>query len=149
VCSLPFAYCRRARKLIRCTRGPTVPLHHMRVLGGLVRWCRSNSDIRARVASLSPVGVMHRLPLIVGRGGGTVRCSSCRTMLLPSEKPSGPLFGLIMLSHCLGEFCIRFWDSFVLFFFYLCFVRRITFACLVVCRRQVRHGMQRRGPWQE
>jgi hypothetical protein len=65
------------------------------------------------------------------------------------EKPSGPLLGLIVMSHWLGEIWIRIWDSFILFFFYLCFVRRITFACLVVCRRQVWHDMQRRGPWQE
>jgi hypothetical protein len=35
------------------------------------------------------------------------------------------------------------------FFFYLCFIWWIVFACLVVCRWQVRHGMQRREPWQE
>jgi hypothetical protein len=29
----------------------------------------------------------------------------------------------------------------VLLFFYYCFVRRIAFACLVVCKRQVRHGI--------
>jgi hypothetical protein len=34
-------------------------------------------------------------------------------------------------------------------FFYLCFVRRIAFTCLVVCRWQVRHDVQQRGPWQE
>jgi hypothetical protein len=28
-------------------------------------------------------------------------------------------------------------------FFYLCFVWRIMFACLVVCKWQVRHGVQR------
>jgi hypothetical protein len=33
--------------------------------------------------------------------------------------------------------------SFVLFFFSLCFVPRIAFACLVVCRWQLRHGVQR------
>jgi hypothetical protein len=65
------------------------------------------------------------------------------------EKPSGPLLGLIVMSHWLGEVWIRIRDSFVLFFFYLCFVQRIVFACLVVCRWQVRHGVQRREPWQE
>jgi hypothetical protein len=44
-----LAHCQRARKLIQCIRGPTAPLHHLRVLGGLIRWCRSNSGIRARV----------------------------------------------------------------------------------------------------
>jgi hypothetical protein len=77
----PLAHCQRARKLIQCISGPTTPLHHLRVLGGLVSWCRSNSGIRARVTSSSPVGVMHRLPLIAGRRGGTVRCSSPRAVL--------------------------------------------------------------------
>ncbi len=65
------------------------------------------------------------------------------------EKPSGQFLGLIVMSHWLGEVWIQIRDSFVLFFFYLCFVWRIVFACLVVCRWQVRHGVQRRGPWQE
>jgi hypothetical protein len=65
------------------------------------------------------------------------------------EKPSVPLLGLIMMSHWLGEDWIRIRDRFVLFFFYLCFIRRIAFACLMVCRWQVRHGVQRRGLWQE
>jgi hypothetical protein len=30
----------------------------------------------------------------------------------------------------------------VLFFFYLCFIRRIVFACLVVYMWQVRHAVQ-------
>jgi hypothetical protein len=62
-------------------RGPAYPSYHLWVLGGLVRWCRSNSGIRVKVMSSSPVGVMHRLPLIAGRGGGTVRCSSRRAVL--------------------------------------------------------------------
>jgi hypothetical protein len=32
---------------------------------------------------------------------------------------------------------------------YLCFIWRTAFACLVVCRWQVRYGGQRRGSWQE
>jgi hypothetical protein len=35
------------------------------------------------------------------------------------------------------------------YFFYLCFVQRIAFPYLVVCRWQVRHGVQRWGLWQE
>jgi hypothetical protein len=50
------------------------------------------------------------------------------------EKPSGLFLGLIVMSHWLGEVWIRIRDSFVLFFFYLCFVQRIAFAYLVVCR---------------
>jgi hypothetical protein len=50
------------------------------------------------------------------------------------EKPSGQFLGLIVMSHWLDEVWIRIQDSFVLFFFYLCFVRRIAFAYLVVCR---------------
>jgi hypothetical protein len=65
------------------------------------------------------------------------------------EKPSYQFLGLIVMSHWLGGVWIWIRDSFVLFFFYLCFVRRIVFACLVVCRWQVRHGVQRRGIWQE
>jgi DNA-binding transcriptional regulator of glucitol operon len=33
-------------------------------------------------------------------------------------------------------------------FFYLYFIWRIVFACLVLCRWQVRHGVQRQGSWQ-
>jgi hypothetical protein len=33
------------------------------------------------------------------------------------EKPSGQFLGLSVMSHCLGEVCIRIRDSFVLFFF--------------------------------
>jgi hypothetical protein len=65
------------------------------------------------------------------------------------EKPSGQFLGLIVRSHWLGEVWIRIWDSFVLSFFYLCFIWRITFACLVVCRWQVQYDVQRWGPWQE
>jgi hypothetical protein len=39
--------------------------------------------------------------------------------------------------------------TFQLFYLYLCFIWRIVFACLVVCRWQVQHGMQRQGSWQE
>jgi hypothetical protein len=63
------------------------------------------------------------------------------------ENPSGQFLGLIVMSHWLCEVWIRIRDSFIFFFFYLCFIRRITFACLVVCRWQVRHGVQRWGPW--
>jgi hypothetical protein len=38
------------------------------------------------------------------------------------EKPSGQFLGLIVMSHWLSEVWIRIWDSFVLFFLYLCFV---------------------------
>jgi hypothetical protein len=65
------------------------------------------------------------------------------------EKPSGQFLGLIVMSHWLGDVWIRIRDSFVLFFFCLCFIWRIMFACLVVCRWQVWHGVQRWGPWQE
>jgi hypothetical protein len=50
------------------------------------------------------------------------------------EKPSGQFFGLIVMSYWLDEVWIQIRDRFVLFFFYHCFVRRIAFACLVVCR---------------
>jgi hypothetical protein len=50
------------------------------------------------------------------------------------EKPSGQFHGLIVMSHWLAEVWIRIQDNFVLFFFYLCFVWRLAFACLVVCR---------------
>jgi hypothetical protein len=50
------------------------------------------------------------------------------------EKPSGPFLGLIMMSHWHDEVWIQIRDSFVLFFFYLCFIWRIAFACLMVCR---------------
>jgi hypothetical protein len=56
------------------------------------------------------------------------------------EKSSGPFLGLIVMSHWLGEVWIQIRDSFILFLFYLCFVRRIVSACLVVCRWHVRHG---------
>jgi hypothetical protein len=56
-------------------------------------------------------------------------------------KLSGLVLGLIVMSHWLGEVWIRIRDNFILFFFYLCFVWRIVFACLVVCRWQVRHGV--------
>jgi hypothetical protein len=65
------------------------------------------------------------------------------------EKPSDMFLGLIVMSHWLGEVWIWIRDSFGLFFFYLWFIWRITFACLMVCRCQVRHGMQQQGPWQE
>jgi hypothetical protein len=38
------------------------------------------------------------------------------------EKPSGPFLGSIVMSHWLGEVWIWIRDSFILFFFYLCFV---------------------------
>jgi hypothetical protein len=38
------------------------------------------------------------------------------------EKPSSQLFGLIVMSHWLDEVWIWIRDSFILFFFYLCFV---------------------------
>jgi hypothetical protein len=38
------------------------------------------------------------------------------------EKPSDQFLGLIVMSHWLGEIWIRIRDSFVLFFFYLCFI---------------------------
>jgi hypothetical protein len=57
------------------------------------------------------------------------------------EKPSGPVLGLIVMSHWLSEVWIQIRDNFVLFFFYLCFVWRIMFACLMVCRWQVWHGV--------
>jgi hypothetical protein len=50
------------------------------------------------------------------------------------EKPSGQFLGLIVMSHWLGEVWSRIQDSFILFFFYLCLIRRITFAYLVMCR---------------
>jgi hypothetical protein len=50
-------------------------------LGGLVRWCSSNSGIGVKVTSSSPIGVMHRLLLIAGREGGIVRCSSRRAVM--------------------------------------------------------------------
>jgi hypothetical protein len=50
------------------------------------------------------------------------------------EKPSEPLLGLMVMSHWLDEVWIWIRDSFVLFFLYLCFVRRVAFACLMVCR---------------
>jgi hypothetical protein len=36
-----------------------------------------------------------------------------------------------------------------LFYLYLCFVWRITLACLLVCWWQVRYSIQRRGSWSE
>jgi hypothetical protein len=65
------------------------------------------------------------------------------------EKPSGQFLGLIVMSHWLSDVWIQIRDSFILFFFYLCFVQRIAFACLMVCRWQVWYGVQRWGPWQE
>jgi hypothetical protein len=65
------------------------------------------------------------------------------------EKPSGPFLGLIVMSHWLGEVWIQIRNSLVLFSFYLCFIWRIAFACLVVRRWQVRHDVQRLGQWQE
>jgi hypothetical protein len=63
------------------------------------------------------------------------------------EKASGQFLGLIVMSHWLGEVWIRIWDSFVLFFFYFCFVWRIVFSYLMVCRWQMWHGMQQRWSW--
>jgi hypothetical protein len=65
------------------------------------------------------------------------------------EKLSGQFLGLIVMSHWLGEVWIQIQHSFILFFFYFCFVWRITFACLVVCRWQVWHDVHRRWSWQE
>jgi hypothetical protein len=65
------------------------------------------------------------------------------------EKPSGTFLGLIVMSHWLGEVWIRIQDNFIFFFFSLCFIWRITVACLVVCRWQERHDVQRWRLWQE
>jgi hypothetical protein len=65
------------------------------------------------------------------------------------EKPSGPFLDLIVMSHWLGDVWIQIWDSFVLSLFYLCFIRRIVFAYLVVCRWHVWHDVQQQRSWQE
>jgi hypothetical protein len=35
-------------------RGPTAPLHHLWILGGLVSWCRSNKPLRDQVIVTTP-----------------------------------------------------------------------------------------------
>jgi hypothetical protein len=58
------------------------------------------------------------------------------------EKPSGQYLGLIcdVIDLPLFEFES---GTFRLFYLYLCFIWRIMFACLIVCRWQVWHGGQR------
>jgi hypothetical protein len=49
------------------------------------------------------------------------------------------------MSHWLIEISIWICDSFVSFFFYLCFIWRITFACLMVCRCGMAYGDEDHG----
>jgi hypothetical protein len=73
--------------------------------------------------------------------------STNQTSKIDIEKPSGPFLSLIVMRHWLDEVWIRIRGCFILFFFYLCFIWRIVFAYLVVCRWQVRYCMQRWGSW--
>jgi hypothetical protein len=59
---------------------------------------------------------------------------ACVVFYRVGEKLSGQFLDLIMMSHSLDEIWIRIQNNFILFLFYLCFVWRITFVCLVVCR---------------
>jgi hypothetical protein len=69
------------------------------------------------------------------------------------EKPSGPFLGLIVTSHWLGEVWIRIRDSFILFFFYLCFVgeSRLLVSwcaggrCVMTCSDEDRGRSRRPG----
>jgi hypothetical protein len=65
------------------------------------------------------------------------------------EKPSDQLLYLIVMSHWLSDVWIRIQDILVGSTYYLYIVWRIVFAYLMVCRWQVRHDGQRRGPWQK
>jgi hypothetical protein len=71
----------------------------------------------------------------------------CIYILYIYEKLSGQYVGLIgdesLICRGLNSNPERF-DSFT---FIPCFMWRIVFACLVVCRWQVRYGGQRRGSW--
>jgi hypothetical protein len=65
------------------------------------------------------------------------------------EKPSGQYLGLICDESltCRGlNSNSEHFDSFTFIFY---FMWRIAFACLVVCRWQVRHGVKQRGSWHE
>jgi hypothetical protein len=63
------------------------------------------------------------------------------------QKLSAQFFDLIVMSYWLGEVWIQIQDSFILFFFYLCFIWRIAFDCLVVCRWHIRHDVQQQWSW--
>jgi hypothetical protein len=65
-----------------------------------------------------------------------------------SEKPSCQYLSLICDESltCQGlNLNLRQFDGSTTF---ILFVWRIMFACLMMCRWQVRHGRQRRGSWQ-
>jgi hypothetical protein len=85
---------------------------------------------------LSGLGLLRGLPLL--KFESDLVCAPCRHGKMIAAFHS--LVNTVMTEQ-LGQLLHP--GQFILFSFYLCFIWRIVFACLVVCRWQVRHGMQR------
>jgi hypothetical protein len=85
---------------------------------------------------LSGLGLLRGLPLL--KFESDLVCAPCRLgkMIAAFHSPVNTV-----MTEQLGQLLHP--GQFILFSFYLCFIWRIVFACLVVCRCQVRHGMQR------